>query len=401
MIEEKEFQILDKRPWWQWLLIALSLVAILLNVIMSWFHLTGTAMVGCDGSSSCGKILSSQWSTVAGVVPVSGLALGAYLVVLIALLNIGPNSELPIRRLSWRILLVLTGTIVGSAVWFTILQKWIVGEYCMYCMSLHGIGILTSILVIWRSLKAKDDLNGPIVKPTSLASLPLSGIVMAVCLVVLQLYVVPTPVSSFQESQDSLIEKSLEAVPTIGLADAPYAVTLLFDYQCSHCQKLHFILNEVVRRYHGTLAFVLCPTPLEHGCNPYVPAENNAFEHSCELARIGLAVWLSDWDAFVGFENWMFSYDSGSRWQPRSLEAARNQAKVLIGAQALEAAMADPWVEQYLHLGIQIFGKTVVNGKGGIPKLIYENRWVIPVPNVHSPDDLIAVLQNNLGVPEP
>ena len=36
-----------------------------------------------------------------------------------------------------------------------------------------------------------------------------------------------------------------------------YIVTVLFDYKCPHCQQLHFMLDEAIRRYGGKLAFAL------------------------------------------------------------------------------------------------------------------------------------------------
>ena len=75
------------------------------------------------------------------------------------------------------------------------------------------------------------------------------------------------------ESQDNLPAIDPHAVPLVGSPDALYVVTLLFDYKCPHCQQMHFMLDEVIRRYAGKLAFVLCPTPLNTNCNPYIPAE--------------------------------------------------------------------------------------------------------------------------------
>jgi protein-disulfide isomerase len=173
-------------------------------------------------------------------------------------------------------------------------------------------------------------------------------------------------------------------------------VTLLFDYKCSHCQQLHFLLDEVVRRYQGKLAVALCPTPLERRCNPYVPRDVAAFAGSCDLARVGLAVWLAQRDAFPAFELWMFSLESGDRWQPRSLEAAKAKAMELVGAAKFETAWADPWIERHLQHSVKLFGAT---GSNAIPKFVFGSRWVIPQPN--DVDDLMKILQDSLAVPKP
>ena len=160
---------------------------------------------------------------------------------------------------------------------------------------------------------------------------------------------------------------------------------------------MHFMLNEAIRRYDGKLAFALCPAPLDNQCNPYIPQAVDYYKDSCELVRIGLAVWLADREVFPAFENWMFSFESGDRWHPRSLDATKAKAVELIGQAKFDAARADPWIEQYLKTSIQLYGRTIQSGKGGVPKLVYDSRWVIPEP--YSADDLVSILRDSLGVP--
>lgn len=157
------------------------------------------------------------------------------------------------------------------------------------------------------------------------------------------------------------------------------------------------MLNEAIRRYDGKLAFALCPTPLDNQCNPYISQAVDYYKDSCELVKIGLAVWLADRDVFPAFENWMFSFESGDRWRPRSLEATKAKAVELVGQVKFDAARADPWIEQYLKTSIQLYGRTIQSGKGGVPKLVYDSRWVIPEP--YSADDLVSILRDSLGVP--
>jgi protein-disulfide isomerase len=91
-------------------------------------------------------------------------------------------------------------------------------------------------------------------------------------------------------------------VPLVGSPDALYVVTLLFDYKCPHCQPLHFMLDEAIRRYGGKLAFALCPTPLDRRCNPYILRDVEAYKDSGELVKVGLAVWVAQREAFPAFD---------------------------------------------------------------------------------------------------
>jgi len=405
-------------PWWRWILTGLITLALFLSAIMSWHYLAGGYMVGCGGGSSCEQVLNSRWSNLGGVLPVSGLAVGAYLALLVASFYIGPATEEPIRRLAWSSMLVLTGSIAGMAVWFTILQKWFIGDFCPYCMTTHITGLLLTALVIWRTISQSDiylnDLphsnhtmlqkvsqtkSKSILRPFTVIGLALTGLTLAGILAAFQVIITPSAEYSKGKSQDSLPVIDYQNAPMIGSPNAPYIVTLLFDYQCSHCQKIHLILDEAVHRYAGKLAFVLCPTPLNTHCNPYVPGDVDAFKNSCELAKIGLAVWVADHKALPAFDKWMFTFDSGDSWRPRSLESTRAKAIELVGKEKFDAAWINPWIGVYMQSCMQIFGQTLMNGKGGVPKLIFGSRWVIP--DSYNSNDFILILQNSLAVPKP
>lgn len=366
---------------------------------MSWHYLTGGSLAGCGGGSPCEQVLSSRWSVIAGILPVSGLAVGTYLAMFVCSLYIGPASETSIRRLAWCVLLIMSGSITGSALWFIILQKWIIGAFCPYCMTTHLIGLLLSFLIIRKvTLKSEGEPAERLIRPTTVTGLVISGLVLAAIMAVSQISLKPRA-AIYEDGESKEIESFIDysSSPIIGSPDAPYIVTLLFDYQCSHCQKLHFMLEETIRYYNNKLSFILCPAPLSNKCNPYIPIESGTSTNSCDLVRIALAVWFADREAFHSLENWMFTYESGSYWLPRSPEAAREKAIDLVGLEKFEAAFNDPWIDSYLQISTQIYGKTIQNGTGGIPKMIFGQRWVIPQP--YNANDLIKILQESLAVP--
>lgn len=405
------------------------ILALALSSYMSWHYLVGGKMIGCEGGSSCDQVLNSRWSTIGGLLPVSGLAMGAYLAMLAASFFIGPATEVSVRRLAWDAMLILVSSAAGSAVWFTILQKWVIGAFCPYCMTTHITGLLLAALIIWRVLLQFDDgstgaaltnsvqntstktMNDrPVHEVSSSAprrlfnlfpvvGLALSGLALAGILTVCQV-VIPTPaVYIVGESQNNLPAINSHDAPLIGSPDASYVVNVLFDYKCPHCQNLHFLLNEAVRRYSGKLSFALCPTPLNSKCNPYIPRDVDEYKDSCEMAKVGLAVWVADREAFSTFDNWMYSFESGDRWQPRSLDEAKIKAVELVGKTKFDNAWSDAWIDRYIAACVQIYGQTIQSGRGGVPKLVFGSRWVIP--ELYSADDLIMILQNNLSVPIP
>jgi uncharacterized membrane protein/protein-disulfide isomerase len=401
-------------PWWRRVLTGLSVLALVLSAYLGWHYLTGGAALGCGGGSPCDRVLNSRWSSVAGVLPVSGLAAGAYLALLAAGLFIGPSTEAPVRRLAWRAMLVLTGSAAGGVVWFIIVQRWMIRAFCPYCMATHLTGLLLAGLVFWRAPR-EFDVDSTDAAPGESAPSPIAprrmigwapafglfsvGLALAGTLAFCQVHFPPPAAFRGGESQASPPAIDPHAVPLIGSPDAPYVVNLLFDYKCPHCQQLHFMLDEVVRRYGGKLAFALCPTPLNTQCNPYIPRDVPEFKDSCELAKIGLAVWVAKREAFPAFDRWMFSLDSGDFWHPRSLDAARAKAVELVGQTNFVAARANPWIDRYLQSSLQIYGNTGQNGNTAVPKMVYGSRWVIPEPD--SADDLVLILHASLAVPRP
>ena len=405
-------------PLWRIIFTGLNTLALAMSIILSWHYLEGGSIVGCGGGSSCEQVLNSRWSTIAGILPVSGLAVGVYLAILVTSFFTGPATEAPIRRLAWGAMLMLIGTVAGSAIWFIIIQEWFIGNFCFYCMTTHITGLLLAALVAWRAMKDfHNNSNGILLtnseapqdvstvtsrrnfRPLAVTGRFLIGLILAGILAACQIGFTPPAIYQVGESNDNLPVIDYHNVPMIGSPDAPYIVTLLFDYECPHCQKLHFLLDEAVRRYKGKLAFELCPTPLNTKCNPYIPQDVEEFKNSCELAKIGLTVWVAKRNAFPAFDNWMFAFEAGDSWRPRSLESAKAKAVELVGKAKFQAAWVDPWIEQYMQTCIKIFGQTLQNGNGGVPKLIFGSRWVIPEP--YNADDLVRILQKSLDVPNP
>ena len=271
-----------------------------------------------------------------GVLPVSGLAAGTYLAMLAASLCMGPATAAPDRRLAWGAMLVLAGAAAGSAVWFTIVQKWVIGAFCPYCMATHLTGLLLAALVLWRAPRQFDDDSTTVAPdksalPAPAAPRPLIGPWTASAW---PWSVWFSPVSwrparpPFLPRPSIAAARCKKACPPLIPAPCRWSVhptpptssscSLIINAPiASNCISL---LDEAIRRYDGKLAFVLCPTPLNSQCNPYIPRHVEEFKDSCELAKIALAVWAARREAFPVFNRWMFSSEPGDRLasaQPR------------------------------------------------------------------------------------
>lgn len=365
----------------------LGVVALVLCIIMAFHSINGAALVGCGAGSACDSVLGGRWSTLLGFIPVSALAASVYVAIIICCLCLLLVKDEDVLRLCPKALLLLAGAVAGSAVWFVGLQIFAEGALCKYCMSAHGIGLAVTALVLVACLKETG--RGGIFFA--------AGVALAAVLAFFQILTAPDYVYQQGRASEPLPLIPAGEAPVVGDADrAEYVIDLLFDYQCSHCQRLHGILPDVVDAFDGRVAFVLCPCPLSPRCNPYVPREDTRFEGSCDLAGLALALWRIDPAAWRVFDSWLFSAEGDDGWWPRPVPEAREMAESLAGADRLDAALSDDFISTRIAGTADLFGRTSSRGQGGIPRFILGDRWV--VPEADSAEDIVQILSSEFGI---
>ena len=349
-------------------MVALVTIVLLLSVILCIHSIAGHGLIGCSQGTNCNAVLGSKWSFLFGIIPVSALAAGVWIAFLICL-TLHRSSDLELQFFLNRILLILSGAVTGSAAWFIWLQSHMIRSFCPYCMTAHILGIIISVLTVIWCVKQKPG--------HSLLSIGF-GLVLAAGLAIVQFATTPLTLAERGFTQEPLPELSAQELPVIGDPDAPHTITLLFDWQCSHCRQVHSMLPDVVERLQGKVAFICCPISLSRECNPLVPQGNtDRFTGSCRLLHIGLALWRTDPVAFQRYEEWYWG-NPAKGWNPPGVEEATARASDLIGADMLETAMNDPWIESYLQTVLQIFGRTSTSGRSAVPRMIYGGNWLIP-----------------------
>ena len=168
------------------------------------------------------------------------------------------------------------------------------------------------------------------------------------------------------------------------------SITLLFDFQCIHCRRLHRILPELLELAGRQFAIQLCPVPLSSACNPYIPASGiDRFAGSCPLTRLALAVWYARPDAYADY--WDYLLGGGDEHAAVSPAEAEDRARELLG-DGLEAALQDPRIDSYLRKAEELFGRTSSSEKSGVPRFIHGQQWL--VPETDDPDALLTLLRN-------
>ena len=365
------------------LLCAACLALSVWMLVHSW---AGAPMAGCGAGSSCDGVMGSPWAYVLGWIPVSLPATVLYALVLVCLLFLGGKrpEDRSLDRLLWRLLPLLGGCIVGAALWFCWLQAGVLHAFCPYCTALHLAGCALAVLILLRA--RRED-----VRPGWFFA---AGLAAAAVFAAVQAQTRPETVYDSGVSGTQLPVFENGEVPVLGDADAgqKQTLTLLFDFQCVHCRRLHRMLPELLERSGGRYRIALCPVPLSPACNPYIPASGtDRFAGSCALTRLALAVWYAApgqyapyWDSLLG------DGDEQARVDPVLAEA---RARELLG-DSFEAAMADERIDAYLRRVFELFGRTSTGQKSGVPRLVLGQHWL--VPEVDTAEALLELIRSEL-----
>ena len=345
------------------------------------FHsLAGVRLVGCGAGGGCDSVMGSPWAYVLGGVPVSLPAVVVYLLLAVCVLFLGGDrpEDRVLDRILWPLMLFLSGCIVGAALWFCILQAFVLHAFCPWCTALHMLGIVTAVLVIAASPRRYICF--------------IAGLLAAGVFALVQVYTRPVAVYDAGRADASLPSFTDEEIPALGPREAPEELTLLFDFQCIHCRRLHKVLPDLLEKAAGQYRIRLCPVPLSSACNPYIPASGiDRFAGSCALTRCALAVWYARPEAYE--EYWNYLLGGGDERASIAPEDAEARARVLLGDD-YDAASADPRIAEYLRKAEELFGRTSNREKSGIPRIVHGQNWL--VPETDDADALLGLIQSEL-----
>ena len=350
------------------------------------FHsLTGVQMVGCGAGSGCDSVMGSPWAYVLGGIPVSLPAAVSYLLLALCIVFLGGESpeDRSLDHILWPMMLTLGGAIVGAALWFCYLQLFVLHAFCKYCTLLHLLGCVLAglILVAGRPLSLSKGLYGWFA----------AGLVSAALFAFVQSRTLPAAAYDTGRAEAALPTFSEGEIPVLGPSDASEELTLLFDFQCIHCRRLHPVLPELLEKAGGQYRIRLCPVPLSSACYPYIPATGvDRFAGSCQLTRYALAVWFARPDACEVYWNYLLGGDERATVAPAEAEA---RARALLGDD-FQAATQDPRIDAYLRKVEELFGRTSNAEKSGVPRLIHGQKWL--VPETDQADELLELIRLSL-----
>lgn len=309
--------------------------------------------VAASDLPGCGAVLVTKWSKFLGL-PVSVLAAGLYLVVLVVLLQQ--------KKLGGGLLGTSAVTILGAGLWFTYVQVFELKAMCPYCIAAHAIGLVLAVVLLSHTSKR-------LLLPCMSVGLAATSVLAAVQIKSTDPVILIEDGGGTRDGQTlSLLEDRLTLdlreemiVGDVSQLDRPdgWLVVKMFDYNCPHCRHAHEIVSEM-----PNLAVVLLPIPLDPRHNLYqreLPNEN--FAHSHELARLALAIHRIDPSKLQAYEDWVY----GEGW-PQTAEDARVFAESLVGRLTLDIELNNPEINATLQRNINAWGQAGVAGLvGGLP----------------------------------
>jgi uncharacterized membrane protein len=384
-----------------WLKCARMLLAIAMLAAgyLAWVAIHNGPAAGCGAGSGCNAVLQSRWAYWLGV-PVSVPAFLVYVALFGSTLLLQKRSSPDDQRGSWAAIIVLSVVIVGSAFWFVSLQIFVIQSFCKYCLTAHICGFAAALLCL-TNIPYATEPDTPMwstgsgkwgVPRRAMVSLLLVGLTGIGVLAGGQLLVqkernvvkvakaatAPVIVSSNtnQSSAQTGVQPAeivpsspnaqliaprtlslysneflikFDDVPMLGSRDAPHVIVCLLDYTCSHCRALYPILVQMSQQFSNQLGVVCLPVSLSPKCNPYIPSDFKVGPEACEYARLGLAVWHAKPEVHRQFNDWLFADVKAP-----PLDQAREYAAKLVGADKLNTALGDKWVEQQLQTDCKI-----------------------------------------------
>ncbi len=154
-----------------------ALIATGFSVYLMFHWASGTKVVGCDGTLfNCDHVLNTKWASWFGM-PVSGLAVANYAVLLTALVlaQFGTPKQ---RKWSWSMVIGCSFAAGAAALWFGYLQAFVLKHYCPYCLAAHGCGLILALgLLVLRPFGMKLNLQLMCVALVSVLALALGQVI--------------------------------------------------------------------------------------------------------------------------------------------------------------------------------------------------------------------------------
>ena len=416
----------------RWAIRLLTLTAMLVSGYLAWSAFAYADVIGCGnlGPLDCSEVLQSRWSHWI-FIPVSVPAVSLYATLFVLSWFVGPRAPTRVARAAWLLVIVLSVTAAGAAVWFTLLQAFEIGSLCIYCLVIHVCALVTAALVTMNTgveLRARAMSSG-------------CGILCLALLIVPQLLLDPPQkiqidqvsrgddtetvslvVAPHQQQRDGLaqdegiesepstvdkasprkaaksriitvldgkVELDAHKAPLLGSPDAKYVIVELFDYTCPHCRSMHSRLIAAMERYgEDQVAIMPMVLPLNAGCNKHILTTFASHKDACVIARQSLAIWLAAPALFTEYHGWLLDHESN----PTATSAGR-KAVEMIAPEEFFKALESEKIDLQMKANIKLFD---LAQQGLIPKFLIGDKVISA--KINSDEELFELFEKEIGI---
>ena len=401
----------------------------------------GGDVPGCGQDSGCGEVLGSPWAYWLGI-PVSLLGLGLYGAFFISTFSLKIGQQQKATRALNSLTLFSFATLAAAA-WFVGVQAVAIKSFCPYCCTAHGLASLAAVIFLSQASDIGSRLSVRLNFGTGIVVAFVLVTVIAAVQIILPKEpeaplivdlgqaqtnapiaeakpapkptpppapaVEPKPTApavatvtpeapSTPKAEPFLVPRStlsLDAarLPLLGPANAPHRIGCLFDYTCHHCRQLHGQIRTAIEQFSGQLSCLMIPMPLDANCNAQFKRTGRDHVDACKYAKICLAVQQVAPAKYDAFDRWLFTNHKTTK----PLAKVREHAASLVGAAALNKAVASATVQQQLQQNIRAYELNSKNGKKSLmPQTIIKDQVIFGPP----PSDaaLQSILKKILGL---
>jgi uncharacterized membrane protein/protein-disulfide isomerase len=341
----------------------IGLWAIGLSVDIFLIAATQTAnFAGCAlEAANCNAVLMSPASRVGGIsLSIWGLV---FYLILGMLFLLKQRLHAPLGDL-----LLATGMIPGvtAAVWLTSVMRNRIGQYCPWCLVLHGVNLLLFLFSsysaqrAWEAGQARRKANSRPPLPQRIVFCFIgAGVLIAVWglslfvvlggqaeAVVRPIFGIPNPVIA------SRLDDVSQTLTILGKQAGKRRIVLITCPTCSHCRHAWKILQAVILENPGIYQIDVRFAPLSSECNPEIGSGqelNPSHSAACSLSRLAIAVCRSNPEEFAPYMDWLFENQNAL-----TEHQARTEAERRVGTKFLNREMKSDAVEGRLQQDIRL-----------------------------------------------
>ncbi len=236
----------------------------------------------------CTAVEMSNYAELARGIPLSGVAIAGYLVILILSL-LGLNDRY--RRNLKPYLVIFTGIAFLFSAFYLLIMLTQIGKLCILCLGVDSINVVLFVLALTLP-KAQAVQDGT--KPTTVI-----GIGAISLLVVTLLVKGMNPQDGIKQEDvndilDSILASPVNAfevpadAPSIGDSKAPVTIVKFSDFECPACKMGASAIHPLFKRYRKEVRFVFLNFPLAQECNPDPQLKRTIHVFACEAAAVAV-----------------------------------------------------------------------------------------------------------------